>query len=195
MVKSAPAEEETRARARTRRAILEAAVEVLAESPSAPLSEVARTAGVARSTLQRYFAERADLVRALGEYAEELINEATKRARTTEGTGLEAFRRLIPEYFGLQRVVMLAFGGEETWEEDAEWGPADLALRSLVERGHADGSIDPEVTPGWARQILWAGLYAAWTYVNVEGTSAYEALNLCVRSLVKAVAAEGRGRA
>ncbi len=59
--------------------------------------------------------------------------------------------------------------------------------RYFVERGRADGSIDPEVTPVWAQQLLWAGLYAAWTYVGVGRTSVYEALNLCVRSLVKAV--------
>ncbi|MFD6949994.1 TetR family transcriptional regulator [Nocardiopsis sp. TSRI0078] len=187
MVKSAPSEEETRTRARTRRAILEAAVAVLGENSSAPLSQVAEAAGVARSTLQRYFAERADLVCALGEYAEELINEATERACTTEGTGLEAFRRLVPEYFGLQKVIMLAFGNEDSWNETSqeEWGAADLALYALVERGHADGSIDPRITPAWAQQLLWAGLYAAWTHVGISRTPAYEALNMCVYSLVK----------
>ncbi|OOC54989.1 MULTISPECIES: TetR/AcrR family transcriptional regulator [Nocardiopsis] len=199
MVKSAPSEEETRTRARTRRAILEAAVLVLGENAAAPLSQVAEAAGVARSTLQRYFAERADLVRALGEYADELVNEATERARVTEGTGLEAFRRLVPEYFGLQRVIMLAFGNEESWDEVSqdECGAADRALYALVERGHADGSIDPRITPAWAQQLMWAGLYAAWTHVNSSRTPAYEVLNLCVYSLVKAVANPARddGRA
>jgi AcrR family transcriptional regulator len=190
MVKSAPSDEETRTRARTRRAILDAAVQVLGENSSAPLAQVARTAGVARSTLQRYFAERADLVCALGEYADELINEATERARTTEGTGLEAFRRLVPEYFGLQKVIMLAFGADDSWNELDEQGcgEADRALFDLVERGHADGSIDPRITPIWAQQLLWSGLYAAWAYVGNGRTPAYEALNLCVYSLVKAVA-------
>ncbi|WP_444960824.1 TetR/AcrR family transcriptional regulator [Nocardiopsis sp. M1B1] len=194
MVKSAPSDEETRTRARTRRAILEAAVEVLGENSSAPLSQVARTAGVARSTLQRYFAERADLVCALGEYADELINEATERARTTEGTGLEAFRRLVPEYFGLQKVVMLAFGADDSWDEmlEEECGEADRALFALVERGHADGSIDPRITPVWTQQLLWAGLYAAWAYVSASRTPAYESLNLCVHSLTKAIANPGR---
>ncbi|MFJ9556729.1 TetR/AcrR family transcriptional regulator [Nocardiopsis sp. NPDC101807] len=190
MVNSAPSEEETRTRARTRRAILEAAVQVLGENSAAPLSQVARAAGVARSTLQRYFPERADLTNALGEYADELITEAMQRARTTEGTGLEAFRRLVPEYFALQKVVMLAFGQEEDFTEDAEeeCGEADLALTALIERGHADGSIDPAISASWMQQFLWAGLYSGWSYVNTGEASAYEALNLCVLSLEKVAA-------
>ncbi|MFD3683360.1 TetR/AcrR family transcriptional regulator [Nocardiopsis sp. NPDC058631] len=196
MVNSAPSEEETRTRARTRRAILDAAVKVLGENSAAPLSQVARAAGVARSTLQRYFPERADLTNALGEYADELITEAMHRARTTEGTGLEAFRRLIPEYFALQKVIMLAFGNEEDYTEspEEECGEADLALTALIERGHADGSIDPAISADWMQQFLWAGLYSGWSYVNTGRVSAYEALNLCVLSLVKVVATPSGGR-
>lgn len=190
MVNSAPSDEETRTRARTRRAILDAAVTVLGDNSAAPLSQVARSAGVARSTLQRYFPERADLTAALAEYADELITEATQRARTAEGTGLEAFQRLVPEYFALQRVIMLAFGSDEDCEEPAEedLSASDLALTALIERGHADGSIDPAITADWMQQFLWAGLYSGWSYVNTGRVSAYEALNLCVYSLVKTAA-------
>lgn len=193
MVKSAPSsEEETRTRARTRRAILDAAVQVLGDNPAAPLSQVARTAGVARSTLQRYFAERTDLTEALSEYAGELIDEACERARTTEGTAIEAFTRLVAEYFTLRKVIMLAFGSDDLAEgaaEEEECGPADLALRALIERGHEDGTVDPRIGPLWAEQLLWAGLYAGWTYVNTARVPAYEALTLCLHSLVKAVEA------
>jgi AcrR family transcriptional regulator len=190
MVKSATSEEETRTRARTRRAILDAAVQVLGDNPAAPLSQVARTAGVARSTLQRYFAERADLTDALGDYADELANEACERARTTEGTAIEAFTRLVAEYFTLRKVIMLAFGSDEMAEDargEGECSPADLALQALIARGHEDGTIDPKITPLWAEQIMWAGLYAGWTYVTTARVPAYEALTLCLHSLVKAV--------
>ncbi|CAL9563289.1 HTH-type transcriptional repressor LfrR [Nocardiopsis dassonvillei] len=190
MVKSAASDEETRTRARTRRAILDAAVQVLGDNPAAPLSQVARTAGVARSTLQRYFAERADLTHALRDYADELVNEACERARTTEGTGIEAFTRLVAEYFTLRKVVMLAFGSDDLTEaagQEDECGQADLALRALIERGHEDGTIDPRIGPVWAEQLLWAGLYAGWSYVTTARVPAYEALTLCLHSLVKAV--------
>ncbi|GAB3708396.1 TetR/AcrR family transcriptional regulator [Nocardiopsis oceani] len=193
MVKSAPSEEETRTRARTRRAILDAAVEVLGENRAAPLSQVAVKAGVARSTLQRYFSERAELVTALRDYIDELANEATERARTTEGTAIEAFSRLASEYFSLRTIAMLAFAdGDPTAHQgdEEDCGPADLALYELVERGHEDGTIDPRVTPLWAQQLLWSSLYAGWNYVTAARVPAFEAHNLCLMSLVKAVARE-----
>ena len=194
MVKSAPAEEETRTRARTRRAILETAVDVLAENRAAPLSQVATRAGVARSTLQRYFPERADLVAALEGYANELAAEATARARTTEVTAIETFSRLVSEYFGLIKDIMLSVGGEEMAAEhdEEECGPSDLALYELIERGHEDGTIDPRITPLWAQQHLWATLYAGWTYTTVAKVPAFESHNMCLLSLVKAVGREPR---
>lgn len=192
MVKSAPSEEETRTRARTRRAILDAAVEVLGENRAAPLSQVAAEAGVARSTLQRYFSERADLITALRDYTDELANEATERARTTEGTAIEAFSRLASEYFSLRTISMIAFADDPTAEQgdEEDCGPGDLALFDLIERGHEDGTIDPRVTPLWAQQLLWSSLYAGWTYVTAARVPAFEAHNLCLMSLVKAVARE-----
>ncbi|TGJ95488.1 TetR family transcriptional regulator, partial [Actinotalea fermentans ATCC 43279 = JCM 9966 = DSM 3133] len=56
----------TGARARTRRAILDAAVSVFSSNQAASLGEVAQAAQVGRSTLHRYFPERADLMRAVG---------------------------------------------------------------------------------------------------------------------------------
>ena len=192
MVKSASSEEETRTRARTRRAILDAAVDVLGENRAAPLSQVAVRAGVARSTLQRYFSERADLITALGDYAGELANEATDRARTTEGTAIEAFSRLASEYFALQKISMIVFAGDDAAQEqgDDECGPSDLALFELVERGHEDGTIDPRITPLWAQQLLWSTLYAGWVYVTSARVPVFEAHNMCLLSLVKAVGRE-----
>ncbi|MFE1165937.1 TetR/AcrR family transcriptional regulator [Nocardiopsis sp. NPDC058789] len=195
MVKSDPSEEETRTRARTRRAILDAAVDVLGENRAAPLSHVATRAGVARSTLQRYFPERADLVAALGDYASELANEATERARPTEGTAIEAFSRLVSEYFALQKISMLSFGGDDPSQEreEEECGPSDLAFYEVVERGHEDGTIDPRITPLWAQQLLWSTLYGGWLYVSSARVPAFEAHNMCVLSLVKAVSRERQG--
>ncbi|PWV57513.1 TetR family transcriptional regulator [Nocardiopsis sp. L17-MgMaSL7] len=191
-MKSAPSEEETRTRARTRRAILDAAVDVLGENRAAPLSQVATRAGVARSTLQRYFPERADLVAALGDYTDELANEATERARTTEGTAIEAFSRLVSEYFALRRAAMLSFAGEEAAQaqDEEECGPSDLALYEIVERGHEDGTIDPRITPLWAQQLMWSTLYAGWLHVTTARVPAFEAHNMCLMSLVKAVSRE-----
>jgi serine phosphatase RsbU (regulator of sigma subunit) len=52
---------------RNRERILDAAERLLEQSPSATLSDIAAAAGVARSTLHRRFASRADLIAALRE--------------------------------------------------------------------------------------------------------------------------------
>ena len=42
----------------------------------------------------------------------------------------------------------------------------------------------------WAQQFLWSSLYAGWNYVTAARVPAFEAHNLCLMSLVKAVARE-----
>jgi len=189
MVKTAQTEDaETRTRARTRRAILQAAVESLGADRTAPLSAIARAAGVSRSTLQRYFPERGDLECALERYVWELVDEATERARPTEGPAIDALERLVAELFELRAPVMLVSGDAEAeGENDDEEGPADLAMRALVERGHEDGTVDPRITPAWFHHLLWAVLYTGWSYGASAEVSGYEALRLTVHSFLKAV--------
>src|SRR5699024_10619379 len=103
MVKSVQEEViETRTRARTRRAILQAAADAFVSDKKASMSEVAQHAGVARRTLQRALPERGDRVDALGHYVEELVPEATERARIAEGLAIEGLERLAVELFELR---------------------------------------------------------------------------------------------
>ena len=193
MVNTAQADSgETRTRARTRRTILQAAVEVLGADRTAPLSEVARVAGVSRSTLQRYFPERVDLVRALDQHVWELVDEATERARPTEGSAIDALERLVAELFALRAPVMLVASDAEPdpegeCDEGEQESSSDLAMYDLVERGHEDGTVDPRITPLWFKHLLWATLYTGWGYGASAGVSSYEALRLTVHSFLKAV--------
>src|SRR5699024_1065086 len=108
MVKSVQEEViETRTRARTRRAMLQAAVDVVASDKKASMSEVAQQAGEARSTLHRYFPERGDLAAALGHYVEERAAAATERARIAEALAIEALERLAVELFELPKAAIL----------------------------------------------------------------------------------------
>ena len=204
MVKSVQEEViETRTRARTRRTILQAAVDVFATDKKASMSEVAQHAGVARSTLKRYFPERGDLVDALGHYVEELVTEATERARIAEGFAIEALERLAVELFELRKAAILSFT-DETFETEVATAAdavtksggdpdeevredADIAFYELIERGHEDGTIDPRITPIWAQNLLWSTLYAGWAYSTVTRVSNFEALGVAIYSLRKAV--------
>jgi TetR/AcrR family transcriptional regulator, repressor for lfrA len=182
--------QESGSRARTRQAIVDAAIEVLGRHPTASLGEIAIAADVGRTTLHRYFAERSELLSAVGAEALARLNRATAHARMAEGTGASAMRRLCQEYFDLGNLLSLMFT-EPGLCADPEWsgpGECDPEFVALVERGHRDGSIDPELPAGWLQSLIWSQLYAGWAYVNESGTSRHEALRLVLRTIEGAIA-------
>jgi AcrR family transcriptional regulator len=182
---------ESATRTRTRRAILDAAVTVLARDPSASLAEVAAAADVGRTTLHRYFAERSDLMSALAVHTLEQIAHATERAELAHGPAVEALGRVCREYFELGDVLTLMFndpaiGSDPAYEQELEH---DRCLIELIERGQADGTIDPALPPPWLQYTLWALLYSAWSSMREQSLPRHQALELCVRSLAKVAAA------
>jgi AcrR family transcriptional regulator len=184
--------QETGSRARTRQAIVDAAIDVLGRNPAAPLSEIAAAAEVGRTTLHRYFAERSDLMAAVSAEALARLSRATVQARMAEGTGAAAIRRLCQEYFDLGGLLSLIFSEPELiagqWEGSGECDPAFV---EMVERGHRDGSIDPELPAGWVQSLIWSQLYAGRAYLADTGASRHEVLRLVLRTVEGAVAAKG----
>jgi len=174
----------TGSRARTRQAILDAAIVVLSRNPAAPLGDVAVAADVGRTTLHRYFPERGDLMGALKEEADRRLEEAGVRARIGEGSGADALRRLCQEYFDLGDVLSLLFQEQIGFDEE---GGCDDGFEAMVLRGHADGSIDPELPPLWVQSVMWSQLYAGWGYLAYETTSRHETLRLVLRCVDGAV--------
>jgi AcrR family transcriptional regulator len=169
-------------RNRTRQAILGAAIETLAQHPAASLGDIAVAAGVGRTTLHRYFAERSDLLTAVVAEANERLGRATDSARLGEGTGADAVLRLCREYYDLGAVLSLMFGEAQLLAGADCLGPAcDDTFAGLVARGHADGSIDRRLPSAWLESLMWAQLYAACHYDGAE--SRHEVLDLLIRSL------------
>ncbi|MEV7554541.1 TetR/AcrR family transcriptional regulator [Amycolatopsis sp. NPDC089917] len=180
---------ETGVRARTRRAILDAAIETLTKQPGATLADIAAAANVGRTTVHRYFAERSDLIDGISHDALDKISRATERARLDDGPVPAALARLCQEYFEHADVFQLLFTMPDLmtrpeWEEESD---DDRALLRVIERGHTEGSIDPAMTKEWLLQLLWSLLYTAWGLVR-EKTPKHEALTLCLRSLEKVIA-------
>ena len=184
----------TGSRVRTRQAIVDAAIGVLGQNPAATLTEIAAAADVGRTTLHRYFAERSDLLAAVRAEGVDRIDRAYMHARLGEGTGAEAYRRLAREYFELGELLSLIFTepqlvGDPAW---AEGDACDDGFLAMVERGHRDGSIDPELPADWLQSLLWSQLYAGWSFHTVNGTSRQQCLQLVVRTLGGAIAVQPR---
>jgi len=184
------AQNERGARARTRQAIIAAAIEVLGQNPAAALSDIAAAAEVGRTTLHRYFPERSDLLRAVAAESSARLDRATANARLEEGTGAEALQRLCREYFDLGNLLSLIFNepqclGDETPVVD---DGCDDQFTAMVERGHRDGTIDICLPAPWLSSLMWSQLYAGWSYVASHNASRHEVLRLVVRTVEGAIA-------
>ncbi|MDO3703028.1 TetR/AcrR family transcriptional regulator [Micromonospora sp. C28SCA-DRY-2] len=177
-------------RARTRQAIVDAAIEVLGRNPAASLGDIATAAEVGRTTLHRYFAERSDLLAAVGAEAVTRLGRATAQARIGEGTGASALRRLCQEYFDLGNLLSLMFTEPGLCVDPAAGGSegCDPEFAAMVERGHADGTIDPELPADWLQSLVWSQLYAGWAYLAETGASRHEVLRLILRTVDGAIA-------
>lgn len=180
----------TGARARTRRAILDAGTAVLAKNPTASLADVAAAAGVGRTTVHRYFAERSDLVAAIGTDVLDKIAAATDRARPDDGPALTALERICQEYFELGESLTIAFddslAGTWNWDDWDEETEADQALARLVDRGREEGTLDGRLDTDWIVQLVWSLLYVAWQRQR-GGDTKHNALSLCLYTLRKSV--------
>ncbi|SDS56716.1 TetR/AcrR family transcriptional regulator [Microlunatus soli] len=184
---------------RTRRLIIDAAIETLGQRQSAALGEIADAAGVSRSTLHRQFADRTALLSAVDDECRHRFDDASRRAQVFTGTGLEAIGRLAQEYLDLGPVLSLIFADNalidpDNWEDveerDGSGGSDELnggtGLAAIIERGHHDGSIDAALPTPWIVTTLWVLLFGAWQ-VQSSGAARHEVSALLARTLIGAL--------
>lgn len=184
----------TGVRSRTRRAILDAAIQVLGQNSAASLGDIAQAADVGRTTLHRYFPSRTELLQALSIDALEQIQAATDRARMDEGTAASALERLCQEYFDLGELLMLVFNTPEItkcegWYDESE---TDRKVLALVTRGQAEGSIDPGLPAPWiTNELMWSNLYAGWEFQRRTEATRHEALRCVILTIGRAITPPG----
>lgn len=180
---------------RTRRAILEAGIEVLAANHGASISEIASKAGVSRSTFHRYFCDKTAFREAAHRLAVDEWTAAIHRARLPEGTGFDAYRRLCTELLdNVSALVwwMSAAGTEGAPENFEEQDETDHLIAEALRRGHRDGTIDSQLSVEWISNSVWAVLYAV-CYIPAEVTgriTSFEARQQALRTLLKAAATD-----
>jgi TetR/AcrR family transcriptional repressor of lfrA len=167
-------------RARTRKAILEAAMTVLAENPTASLSDIAAAAGVGRSTLHRHYPERTDLIHALAVHVHALSTAAIVEADPLCGPPVAALRRVVECQLDLGPIFLYVYY-EPTVMADPE-------LRAHLDTG--DEAIVEVLTrmsctatpPGWARRVFWA-LLDAGAEAAKAGTPKHQIVDAIIDSL------------
>lgn len=180
---------------RTRRDVIQAAIDCWSADSSASLGAVADHAGVGRTTVNRHFPTRSALLGAVDQECRERFTAAAGRARLTEGSGLEALLRCCVEIVDLGTVLGLIFADNapvdpDTWAEGLDpdsAGDGQDAIGTAVARGQADGSIDPTLPLDWVVTWTWTSLFAAWLAIQGETASRHEAAGLLTRTLAGGV--------
>lgn len=173
------------ARSRTRRAILDAAMSVLADNPTASLGDIAAAADVGRSTLHRYFAERSDLLYALARHVHALSNDAIERAEPDCGPAVEALRRVVECQLALGPIVPFIFN-EPTINADPELAAlldtGDEVIVDVLNRASTRGSAGP---PEWPRLVFWALLEAGYLALKRNSAPRVQIVDAIMASLTE----------
>ncbi|MCM2392426.1 TetR/AcrR family transcriptional regulator [Streptomyces albipurpureus] len=183
---------ETGTRSRTRRAILSAAAATLSRRRDATLAEISTAAEVGRSTLQRYYSERDELMAAVIEDSLRLLNEALKDARIEAGAPLEALRRLVSAMLDVSDQVLFLYGDPRISESIASADEPDTAgedIRRLIRRGQDGGVLDPEVGADWIEHVLWAHVSAGCMAISGGDMPRHGASDQVIRTLENGIGA------
>ena len=164
---------------RSRRAILDAAIELLLVQPSASLSDIAQKAGVGRATLYRHFDTREQLVLelvteslAITEQVLRPILDAGLDARETLEQTLPAAMRVADRYHFL---LLLWTIGDSHPKVTRIYAQLLEELSALIERGKREKAIDPELSTDWIVALIDSLVYAGWWGIQTQGLSAQQA--------------------
>jgi len=152
------------------RAIIDAAIILLATEPDASMERVASAAGVGRATVYRHFASREQLVRAIIDRALQDARDAVLSSRPEEGDAIEALTRAIESVMRVAdryRLVMAISPHDTDLRRRVE--EIAVPLRQLVERGQREGSIRADVPARWPPAALGA-LVQAVTVQMIDGS-------------------------
>lgn len=150
--------------------VLAAAVRAgLAEGRHVPLAQIAADAGVGVGTLYRRYPNREALLEALAVRAYRLILAEAEDALAHGETGLDAVGRFLRQTFVHRDELVLPLHGAPVTQgtESAELrGRMQQTMTAIVARGHADGTLRPEVSAG---TVVRFGAMLAQPMSNVPG--------------------------
>lgn len=161
-----PSGRERRADAeRNRQAILDAALHALARSPDAALDDIARAAGITRTTVYRHFPNREALVSAVYVRALAGVTTAVTSSHLEQGPVPAAFQRVVDAVLGVaDEYAILVNGPGVDLNEPSLVAGYEEALRpvvALATRAQSTGELLPTLPAWWIADCLFALLLAA----------------------------------
>lgn len=164
---------------RSRVAVLDAAVRLLAERPDAGMAAIAAAAGVTRQTVYAHFGTRDALLDAVADRITEQAMAAMDEAEENGGPALDQLLQLQVIGWRLfeRNPVLLQLGSTRTGADAdrARHEPVAARLTQLIEKGQASGEFDPAPPAPWLVAAVTALGHAAGDEVGADRMSVEEA--------------------
>jgi AcrR family transcriptional regulator len=193
---------QTKASARKRRAdaerniqaIIDAALEALADDPDASMAEIARRAGVVRATIYMHFPTREALLDAVMENAVAQVAEATRTAEPTRGEPEEALQRVLratwQKLSDFQTLLAINTSRLSAKELHRRHQPVMTQFVPLIERGQEKGVFRSDVPVSWHLAMIRAIAHAASAEVRSGRIPAPEVETAMLTTALAAVSQE-----
>lgn len=145
---------------------------------------------MARSTLHRYFPERADLITALTDYANEQVEMVGEKSRIHEGPAVDALVRVALEYFEHWEAVMWNYATASTTNRVQEESTLDILVSQRIAEAQKSGEIDNSMPGEWFQYTMFAIVYSAWEYERA-GNAHTQAAMMVMASMRKLLSPVG----
>jgi TetR/AcrR family transcriptional regulator, mexCD-oprJ operon repressor len=135
--------------------IIEVALATLGTNPAAGMEDIAKAAGVGRTTLHRRYKTREQLIAALRTRARRDVRQIVRTSNLADGTATEALDRLLRNLVDQSRVyAFLAHNPAPTGHHSDRIVARELA--ALVRRGQVDGDFATTNPPEWWVEVIQA---------------------------------------
>ena len=141
----------------------------LAEGKNIPLAQIAADAGVGIGTLYRRYPNREALLEALQERAYRILIAEAVDALASGSSGLDSVDRYLRQSFEHRDELVLPLHGaprSENTESARLRHELKRLIAKIIDRGHSDGSLRPEVT---GLTVVRFGAMLAQPMSNVQG--------------------------
>ncbi|WP_433264010.1 TetR/AcrR family transcriptional regulator [Actinosynnema sp. CS-041913] len=171
--------------------LLETATRVLLADPSASLGDVAKAAGIGRTTLHKRYPTRQDLVVALANSALDVVDQAIDGIDLTAPTH-EVLDRLVTTLvpMGPRLEFLLRFPGlEQDPRVAARLARMDQPLLEFVKTGQDHGRLRADLPTWWVLDTLYAVVYSAWESIAAGRLAPLDAPKLVLTTVLKGVQA------
>ena len=177
---------------RSREALIQAGRELLNQNFETTLSDIAREAGVGRTTLYRLFETKQDLVVAIALDCLETFDRATAHIESEADSALDSirllYRAIMPLSAEMQFLMSLSSFDLGDRRIARQYQRQQDEMREVIELAKQEGSIDEKLPTEWLLHSIDALYYPAWMLRGEAGFSDEDLAELAFRGFHRGAA-------